>query len=78
LDFLPWEGESASNEICPCCGIQFGYHDATPGSLIRRVEIYDEWRRNWINMGMPWQGIDIEPPTNWDPIRQLSQTTNDH
>ena len=28
LEFEPWANGSPSDEICPCCGIQFGYDDA--------------------------------------------------
>ena len=39
LGFRPWDGESPSDEICPCCHIQFGYHDAVWGDAQRRGEI---------------------------------------
>ena len=28
LDEEPWVGDSPSDDICPCCGMQFGYYDA--------------------------------------------------
>jgi len=46
LDFLPWDGDSASDEICPFCGI--GYHDVRADL---RQQIYGEWRRVWIANG---------------------------
>ncbi len=48
LDFLPWNGSSASDEICPSCGIQFGYNDARPDL---RERIYSGWRTAWIENG---------------------------
>ena len=40
LDFVPWVEDSASDEICVCCGTQFGYDDAArerrPGRPCRR------------------------------------------
>src|SRR2546421_398332 len=37
LGFAPWDGESPSDEICPCCGIQFGYDDAHHGEKGTRL-----------------------------------------
>ena len=54
LDFEPWKGESAADEICPYCGIQFGYNDA---SADLREQIYREWREAWIaNDRQPFTG----------------------
>lgn len=44
LDFKPWDGESASDEICPQRGMQFGYYDGGPDD--RRV-FYDRWGAYW-------------------------------
>jgi hypothetical protein len=71
LGFLPWDGDSPSDEICPSCGIQFGYSDAAGGDLRRRQQIYREWRQNWINMNMPWSSKGREPPDQWDAREQL-------
>ena len=48
LDFEPWVGESASHEICPSCGIQFGYNDARADL---RERIYSHWRAAWTTNG---------------------------
>ncbi len=48
LDFAPWDGESASHEICPHCGIQFGYNDARADL---RAQIYRLWREAWVANG---------------------------
>ena len=71
LDFAPWEGHSASDAICPCCGIQFGYDDAAGGDLERRVEIYEIWRHQWIENGMRWLSTSQPAPASWDPVEQL-------
>jgi hypothetical protein len=75
LEFEPWRGESASHEFCPCCGIQFGYHDVPEGAGLSgtREEIYQLWRSQWIAAGMPWQGLGIPAPSGWDPRRQLTR-----
>ena len=36
----PWTGDSASDEICPCCGIHFGYDDFG----YRSEDFYAGWR----------------------------------
>jgi hypothetical protein len=48
LDFAPWGDSGASDEICPSCGIQFGYNDAR---IDLRQHVYDEWRAAWIANG---------------------------
>ena len=54
LDFAPWTGENPSDEICPFCGIQFGYNDAR---VDLREQIYREWHDAWIlNDRQPFTG----------------------
>jgi hypothetical protein len=48
LDFEPWPGGISSQEICPFCGIHFGYNDARPDL---RQAVYAEWRGEWIAAG---------------------------
>jgi len=40
LQMPPWDGKLPSEEICPCCGIQFGYDDSAGGDSLRRKEVY--------------------------------------
>lgn len=81
-DIYPWgkDGDSQSDEICSCCGIQFGHEDLTlewlwkGDDMRKRLEIYDKWRNNWIENGMKWWSTDEEfhlQPPNWNPIQQL-------
>ncbi len=49
LGFVPAD----SFEICPSCGIQFGYNDATPGGAEDQRNIYSQWRRRWIDTACP-------------------------
>lgn len=48
-DLLPWgeDGRSASFEICPCCGVEWGYEDSLP----QGVRAY---RQEWLERGAPW------------------------
>lgn len=71
LGFAPWVGVSSSDEICPCCGIQYGYDDVAGGDINKRNWIYKEWRNYWIKEGMPWKSIGINKPHKWDPQKQL-------
>jgi hypothetical protein len=65
----------ASDEICPSCGIQFGYDDEAGGDWKRRRDIYLQWRRAWIAAGMPWRGVGIPAPRGWNPAEQVSHVS---
>jgi hypothetical protein len=66
----PWRGGSASDEICPCCGLHFGYDDAFGGRVDLRPAFYHGWRLKWRKAGMRWWSPD-PPPVGWDPEEQL-------
>jgi len=53
----------ASFEICPSCGTEFGYDDATKS--------HAELRKAWLAAGSPWWSRVNPPPPNWDPAEQL-------
>jgi DNA-directed RNA polymerase subunit RPC12/RpoP len=76
LWFLPWEDDSPSDEICPSCGIQFGYSDAAGGDEEKRLQLYKDWRKKWIDNGGIWNGAGIPKPENWDPIKQVKDVAN--
>lgn len=71
LEFIPWNGDSAADEICPCCGIQFGYDDFAGGNHERRQTIYTRWRQQWTQNGMRWSSKGIAPPPEWNAEEQL-------
>lgn len=75
LDHPAWNGSSPSDEICPSCGIQYGYDDAAGGDLQLRQQVYTTWRKDWIKRGMPWYSVGMPSPTNWDPREQLRRIT---
>ena len=68
----PWINDNPSDEICPCCGIQFGYTDAAGGDINTRKKIYREWRKKWINESMMWWSDSRKPPNDWNPEKQLA------
>lgn len=70
LGFLPWSNGSPSEEICPSCGIQFGYSDAAGGSEDMRIQLYRDWRKDWIDNSSKWQS-PREIPSDWNPKKQL-------
>jgi hypothetical protein len=49
--------------ICPSCGTEFGYHDASRTFL--------ELRNSWIVNGMRWHSRAIPSPLNWSAVAQL-------
>ena len=52
-----------SYEICPSCGTQFGYHDATRS--------HAELRATWVAAGAQWTSRVIPPPEGWDGLIQV-------
>jgi hypothetical protein len=64
LDEPPYDDSgSPTYEICPCCGTEFGYGDAT--------EAHATLRKAWIEKGTPWSSGSVGPPSGWDPQGQL-------
>jgi len=49
--------------ICPCCGTEFGYHDAS--------RTFEQLRFDWISAGLLWHSRVIQPPPNWSGVEQL-------
>lgn len=54
----------SSFDICPCCGIEFGYHDFT--------RTHAELRKEWIEKGCPWTSTIEDPPLGWNAAEQLT------
>ena len=61
----PWgiDGETPLYDYCPCCGVEFGYQDATPVGA-------RAFRAQWISAGAAWAD-QAERPTNWMLDEQL-------
>lgn len=65
-----WDDDSPSDEICPCCGTQFGYDDfATTADA--RVARHRDLREEWVASGFPWFSTTRLRPHAWDPVEQL-------
>ena len=58
----PWglDGETPSWEICPSCGVEFGYEDVSAES-VRRYRA--KWRasgNHWTDAAVPADGMTVE------------------
>jgi hypothetical protein len=53
----PWgdTGTDPSFAICSCCGVEFGYEDAT-------IESCKRFRSAWLARGAPWFDPKDRPP----------------
>lgn len=70
LSYQPWgeDGNDPTYEICPCCGVEFGYEDYSKSSI-------QEYRKQWIDNGCKWF-ILSKKPTNWSFKIQSSQISD--
>lgn len=76
LDFLPWDNGSPADEICSCCGIQFGYEDIYADTKDDFRKVYEEWRGQWLASGAKWFDSANPPPKGWNPKTQLQKYLN--
>ena len=67
------ERGAGSDDICPCCGFQFGLDDFPYEDRERLVA---EWRERWVAGGCVWKYATgcRRPPEGWDPQAQLART----
>ncbi|CDX04036.1 hypothetical protein [Desulfitobacterium hafniense] len=48
------DGKTPLFEYCPCCGVQFGYSDATLIAITRH-------RERWLSEGAKWFDESLKP-----------------
>ena len=67
----PWgdDGKTPTYDICPCCGVEFGYEDCTQKSK-------DSFREKWLNNGAKWFD-ESKKPQNWDLEEQFRNITKE-
>ncbi len=53
----------ASFDLCPCCGTEFGYDDASV--------THHKLRRQWLVAGAPWRSSCVGMPEGWNAVEQL-------
>jgi len=51
--------------ICPSCGTEFGYHDATKS--------FAELRSLWLTSGGLWSSTYEKPPLDWSAQEQMAK-----
>ena len=51
--------------ICPSCGTQFGYDDAST--------THEELRNRWLKAGAKWWSPNTPAPPGWDADAQLQR-----
>ena len=71
LDDPPWglDGRTPLYEFCPCCGVEFGYQDATRLGAQRH-------REKWLKSGGNWNESKAQP-LDWNRAKQLEQVPED-
>lgn len=68
----PFDEEGVpSDEICPCCGIHYGYDD---DDVPDKEAVYKKWRDNWVSNGCVWFSKGRRPPVGWNSIEQLNRS----
>ncbi|WP_173714616.1 hypothetical protein [Clostridium beijerinckii] len=73
LDEAPYNARGyGSDEICPCCGFQFGCDDYP-----NKEEGQKKWREKWIKNGYKWYSKSILPSKGWDPRKQIEKIISD-
>jgi len=53
------------NNICSCCGTEFGYHDCSLS--------HSQLRQMWIGRGAPWFSTALTAPPDWNAAKQLKE-----
>ena len=58
----PWglDGVNPTFEICPSCGVEYGYEDATPAGARRYRERWLATGGNWSDRTIPGDGLDVQ------------------
>jgi hypothetical protein len=65
--FEPWgpDGKTPSHDICPCCGVEWGYEDGT-------LESTRKYRDEWVKNGTRWN-VAGDKPAHWSWEKQRAQ-----
>jgi hypothetical protein len=67
LQSPPWglDGASPEFDYCPCCGVEFGYEDATLAGI-------RSFRKKWLASGAIWNDPSARPE-HWIVEDQLTE-----
>lgn len=68
---LPWgdDDKTPSFEFCDCCGVEFGYGDATQKAV-------RNYREKWLRSGAKWFNEKAKPE-HWAVEEQLKNVPDD-
>ena len=68
----PWgeDGKNATFDLCDCCGVEFGYEDATLMGIRR-------YREEWLSNGAKWK-VEKEKPKDWLLEQQLKNVPKEY
>ena len=58
------ENGAPSFDMCNCCGVEYGYEDCTPESILK-------YREEWIKNGCIWL-FENDKPIDWSLEGQLN------
>jgi hypothetical protein len=72
----PWDEDSPSFEICPCCGVEFGYDDFSLDET-ERARKQAVLRKLWEAKGFPWFSRSRLAPVDWDPALRKTEVDGD-
>jgi hypothetical protein len=66
----PWggDGRSPTYEICPCCGVEYGYEDATRVAVLRYREAWLEAGADWSDEATAQDGLSTEDRLSRVPV----------
>jgi hypothetical protein len=72
IPLAPWgdDGRTPLFEYCPCCGVEWGYPDATPTGARR-------FREQWLQRGGEWDRPD-QRPQDWDRAMQMAAIPHEY
>ena len=59
------DGETPTYNMCPCCGVEFGYEDAF-------LDTIRDYRQTWLANGGKWLMPQLRPE-GWNLQEQLRQ-----
>ena len=59
------DNNSPTYDICPCCGVEFGYGDCLKKAIMN-------FRANWLSKGGEFEDKKFMPK-DWDLTKQLNQ-----
>jgi hypothetical protein len=68
-----WVDDSPSDEICPSCGIQFGYADVKSRREGTEDAFYHGWRACWLTHGAHWSSKVRTAPIGWSGKEQVAR-----